>query len=214
MTNAQPLSQFLPDAIARMQTQESSTSRPRLPQRWVERLFLRLSAIYGKHFADAWRGCDLDEVKDAWAYGLGDLSAEEIARGIDACHGRPYPPTLPEFRELCRPPVDPEAAYREAVEQMRLRDRGLDRWSDPAIYWAAARIGAWDMRHGSWETLRRRWIAELARALGERRAGTLPDVPPARPTLPPPHKATTPPETARVWIERCRAILRGDAAHA
>lgn len=213
MTNVRTFSQCFPDAAAMMAAAASSTSPPpcsrhRLPEAWVERLFARLSALYGARLADLWRGADLEEVKDVWAVELADLSGEEIARGLAACRERKFPPTLPEFRELCRPPIDFEAAYREAVEQMRLREQGLDRWSSPAIYWAAARIGSWDLRNSSYAAIAKRWQAELAKALEEQRAGNLPDIPPARPTLPAPGQ-TTPPAQAKAWMTVCRAILEG-----
>ena len=212
MTNVLKLSQCLPDAAALKAAPASSTSpQPcshRLPDAWVERLFARLSALYGARLADLWRGADLEEVKDVWAVELADLSGEEIARGLAACRDRKFPPTLPEFRELCRPPIDFEAAFREACEQTRLREMGLDRWSSPAIYWAAARIGNWDLRDSSYQAIAKRWQAELAVALEEQRAGRLPEIPPARPTLPAPGK-TTPTAQAKAWIAACRAILDG-----
>lgn len=215
MTNALKLSQCLPDVAALKAAPASSTSpQPcsrRLPDAWVERLFARLTAIYGARLADLWRGADLEEVKEVWAVELADLTGEEIARGLAACRDRKFPPTLPEFRELCRPPIDFEAAWREAVEQMRLREQGLDRWSSPAIYWAAARIGSWDMRHSSYPSIAKRWQAQLAKALEEQRAGALPDIPPARPTLPAPGNAAMPREKAQAWIAVCRAILEGRA---
>ena len=47
-----------PEALA-----ESSTSPQPLPTAWIERVFERLSALYGSKFADLWRGCDIEGVK-------------------------------------------------------------------------------------------------------------------------------------------------------
>lgn len=40
-----------------------------------------------------------------WCRGLGDISVDELRHGLDAClkNENPWPPTLPEFRALCRP---------------------------------------------------------------------------------------------------------------
>lgn len=42
-----------------------------------------------------------------WVSGLGDLSADEIKRGMEGCVMRPdgWPPSLPEFRAMCKPVV-------------------------------------------------------------------------------------------------------------
>ena len=52
-----------------------------------------------------------------------------------------WPPTLPEFCALCRPPaqtVNHEAAFYEAIRGIEHRQRGeVGQWSNRAIYWAA-----------------------------------------------------------------------------
>ena len=42
---------------------------------------------------------------DTWALGLIDITSEELACGLRACvsSGEAWPPSLPEFRALCRP---------------------------------------------------------------------------------------------------------------
>jgi len=98
---------------------------------------------------------------------LADLSRDELARGMAACRESKYPPTLPEFRSLCRPPVDFEAAFVEAVQQMRLRDTGEDHWSSPAVFWAAATIGSFDLRNATWGALEKRWKKVLQAELNK-----------------------------------------------
>ena len=65
-------------------------------------MFARFEAMYGAKFADAWKGCDLRNVKDIWAETLGAMSREELAAGVAGCMGKDWPPTLPEFVKLCR----------------------------------------------------------------------------------------------------------------
>ncbi len=80
----------------------SQQSPSALPDQWVERLFARFEAMYGAKFADAWKGCDLLNVKAIWAETLGAMSREELAAGVAGCMGKDWPPTLPEFVKLCK----------------------------------------------------------------------------------------------------------------
>jgi hypothetical protein len=89
------------------QNPSSETSPPKpsaLPEAWIERLFGRFEALYGAKVADAWKGCDLRNVKVVWAEALGSLSRDELSAGIAGCMTREWPPTLPEFVKLCRQP--------------------------------------------------------------------------------------------------------------
>ncbi len=91
--------------------QTLATSQPKssaLPEEWIERLFARFEAMYGAKFADAWKGCDLRNVKVVWAETLGSLGRDELSAGVAGCMTREWPPTLPEFVKLCRQP-DPNA---------------------------------------------------------------------------------------------------------
>ncbi len=164
---------------------------------WVDRLFGRLSAMYGARFADMWAGLDLAMIKAAWAEDLGDLATDEIARGVAACKLRDWPPTLPEFLALCRPALDPEQAFSEAVQQMALRDQGRDRWSHPAIFWAAATIGDFDLRNAAWSAIKPRWSRVLQAELAK---GEWPEVPPRMQALPAPGATAANPARVRELV--------------
>ena len=136
----------------------TSQARPSaLPDAWMEKLFQKMEDRFGDLWANRYGAFPRSRVKNTWAEDLADLSGEEIARGANACKSTKFPPTLPEFRSLCRPPIDFEAAFVEAVQQMCAREEGRDKWSHPAIFWAAVTIGSFDLRNGSWSTLERRW---------------------------------------------------------
>ena len=82
----------------------SSPPNP-LPLAWVDRLFSRFTAFYGSQKVGAmWVDADMPEVRAAWAEQLGRFAPQTIAdalqRLIDS--GNQWPPTLPEFVELCR----------------------------------------------------------------------------------------------------------------
>lgn len=85
---------------------------------------------------------------------------------------------------LCRPWMDPEAAFHEAVAGMAARKRGeKGGWSHPAIYHVAVAVGTHDLLNCGYAVLRSRWERafrdELARGQWEA-------VPAPAPALPAP----------------------------
>jgi hypothetical protein len=53
-----------------------------------------------------------------------------------------WPPSLPEFLALCKPPLNYEQAWSEALTQMGRRHADeSDTWPVPAVYWAAVDFG-------------------------------------------------------------------------
>ncbi|WP_036662684.1 hypothetical protein [Pandoraea sp. SD6-2] len=184
------------------------------PQRLIERLFTVLGQRYGARLADMWRGGDpskpetvrqhLEGVKRQWALDLADLTAAEWQRGIAALRDRPYVPTCPEFRLLCRPRQHVNELLEYAVAQLHRRDTdGSDVWPDPALFWAAKRVGGYEMRTLGRDVLVKRFAAALDAVRDE---GNLQPVPAAMAALPAPGKATTDKATGRAHLA---AILAG-----
>lgn len=71
----------------------------------VERLFSRFVAYYGSQKVGAmWADADVQEVKAVWARALMKFDPKSIGGALDRLieSGREWPPTLPEFVELCR----------------------------------------------------------------------------------------------------------------
>lgn len=146
-----------------------------LPASWIDALFTKLSAFYGKHFADMWAGQDMLMVKAVWSDELDGLTREQLKHGFEACRRLKFPPTLPEFISLCQPAVDPEELFREALIQLRRRDMDQpESWSSPLPFWAALQYGVYEMRHDSWERASKRWT----RIVNELQAKALDPVPP------------------------------------
>lgn len=164
----------------------SSTLAP-LPPAWVERLFLRMAGKYGATWSQKWSGVE-EQAKAEWGEGLAGFTAEEIRNGLGSLGV--YPPSLPEFIRLCRPSLDPEKAFYEALRQMRLRNQdGSDRWSSPLVYWAAVWMGN-DLFSAPYKALRARWEKTLLEIEQQIRGGDLPGTVPSAPKkLPPPPKA-------------------------
>ena len=198
-----------------MQNHDLSTSTPwpehAIPQTWVESLFKKMAFTYGVKFADAWRGIDPDGVKRSWAEALGVLSSDELVRGVNALVTRDWPPTLPEFLKLCRPSVDPIAAYHEAAEQGALRERGEpDHWSSPAIYWAWVKVGRVAFAQVPYFGLKARWEAALSAEMAK---ADHDPIPPQMKAVPAPGRAHTSNAAARQLLDGYRLGAREQGAN-
>lgn len=124
-------------------------------------MFDKMHLDYGKKFTDQWGGTDTDRLIAHWAHEMASYSGAEIKRGLAAMEGRDWPPTLPEFKKMCRPPLDSLAGYYEAVNGMQARDRGdVGEWSHPAIFWAAATM-TFDLLSQAYSQIKGRWEAAL-----------------------------------------------------
>lgn len=177
----------------------SSTSTSALPEAWVERLFERMLLEYGKRFGDQWAQADMDKLIAHWATELAGYSGPELKRGVDALATRDWPPTLPEFKRMCRPPVDAVKAYYEAVNGVQTRVRGEHgTWSHPAIFWAAMPMAA-ELREQTYSAVKARWEAALADQLGR---GEWEEIPRPALALTSPGQSTTSTEKARAAIQR------------
>lgn len=140
-----------------------------------------MNLTYGKRFIDQWHGVQPDAMAEHWAQELAGYSREELQNGYLAMQSRDWPPTLPEFRKLCRPPLEPLAAYYEALRGIEARRKGkMGQWSHPAIYWAASPM-AFDLLHQTWASLSARWDKALREQLA---IGTWEPIPPVPSALP------------------------------
>lgn len=196
-----------------LSTAPQSASRDPLPASWVERIFQRLHGRFGNQFFDKFRvgqlnarGDDvgIENAKRVWAEELADMTPAEIKRGLSAAFK--FAPACDEFRAACRPPIDYDAAYFEAVEQMRARERGEDVWSHPAIYWAAAAVGQFDILSCAYQHIKARWAKALDIELARR---AWPQIPPRMAALPAPGRTTVSTEQAAENIARLKAMLEG-----
>lgn len=181
-----------------LQVNQSALS-DRLQDSWIERLFQRMEDRYGKLWADKYGQFPRERVKQSWAEDLADMTGKELAHGLEACKKLKFPPTLPEFIMLCRPPIDYEATFIETMEQLRKRSSGEDCWSHPAVYWAAQSIGQFDLFAANWQTIKTRWTKVLDEMLAEK---NLPVVPVYVRPLPAPGKTSIDQATAQKRIKK------------
>lgn len=155
-----------------------------IPIEWVQKLFATMQAFYGNKFTNQWQGQNLQVVMQIWQSKMSELTDLELRRGFKALEGREWPPSLPEFLNLCRPTPDPVAAYHEALAGLQARKRGeIGEWSHPAIYWAAVKIGLFDFENQPYGALEGRWKRELEESF---KKGRWEEIRMPLPTLPPP----------------------------
>lgn len=146
-------------------------------------MFHKMLLDYGKKFADQWAAADMDELIAHWARELAGYTGPEIKRGLAGLDSREWPPTLPEFKKMCRPPVNDMAAYYEALAGLEARGKGeIGEWSHPAIFWAASMLRV-DLMSQTHAQIKDRWTA-LLKSQMER--GDWAEIPPARVLLPAP----------------------------
>lgn len=92
-----------------LRTAEAGTSAARpsgcepIPMAWVDRLFARLAALYGKAWLEQWSGVPMGDVKAAWTEALAGCRGEQIRMALDhvSRHNK-WPPSAPEFAAICR----------------------------------------------------------------------------------------------------------------
>lgn len=168
---------------------QSLTSTDRISEAWIERLFEKMAALYGNRFLDMWAKTDLKTVKALWSQELSKLTREEIVRGANALVTLEWPPTLPQFLKISRVDIDPLTAYYEAVNGVATREQGLmGEYSHPAIFWAAVKIGAFDLKHQTYSAIKGRWESTLSQEMAK---GEWSAIPEPMIALPPPESKVT-----------------------
>lgn len=80
-----------------------------LPDPWVEKIFTKLSLIYGRAFLSQYEGVDMLAVKADWAHELAGFEnmPEAIAYALKHLP-MDRPPNVLQFRALCRKVPPPE----------------------------------------------------------------------------------------------------------
>lgn len=181
------------------------------PISMMDRLFNRMDGSYPHKWRSAFANQQaIQNWRDAWAEAFDEesLNPAEIKAGIVACRKLyDWPPSLPEFLKACRPSIDCERAFIEAVEQMRKRASGSDSWSSPVVYWAAASLGS-DLSNSHYGAITKRWAAALDKASARIKSGELTNEVPARlEALPAPGRQSISGEQAIANIAMLKQML-------
>lgn len=82
----------------------SQARRSVLPDSWIEKIFQKFEDFYGAKWAAQYGDFPRDRVKATWAEELSGFSSMPAAIGeaMQSQKSNKFPPTLPEFLELCR----------------------------------------------------------------------------------------------------------------
>jgi hypothetical protein len=186
-------------------------NRPSLPRAWVQRIFRRLGAQQGGKLATLFKGSNLDDLESEWAVSLYGFRGEEIERGLNRASTFEWQMTLPAFKLLCRPCLNPEFAWYEAQACLEQRQAGeVGDWSHPAVFRAAMRMTK-ELNSGEpFTRFRTRWTAALELELDH---GWGADVTAPKRALPAKvHKpAPCPPDQVERLAQIRREILEGIA---
>ena len=174
----------------------------------MDHLFNRLDGAY----PNRWRASFGSEQairnwRESWAEVFEDerISFDEVKAGLAKCRREyDWPPSIAEFVKACRTAIDYGVALYEAREQMANRRNGTDKWTNPAYFWAAARIGEFDMLNNPHAQLLPRFTAALNEVM---KAGSIKPVPPRAPeSLPAPGKTVAQPERVAAEMGKIRAL--------
>lgn len=145
----------------------TSTQSNSLPDSWMKSLFKKLGLSYGTQFTDKWKGQNIADVMAHWGEQLGSFTPAELKRGYEAIDGHTFPPSLPEFKVMCRPPIDPVEAYYGAVAGLQQRAAGeVGVWSHPAIFWASVTMSS-DLLSQTYAQIKPRWEVALKEQLAK-----------------------------------------------
>jgi hypothetical protein len=102
-----------------------------LPLPWVDRIFEKLTLTYGNAFLNRWREIDLNAVKSDWMHELAGFenAPEAIKYGLQ--HLPEKPPTVLEFRSICRlaPEVELPRLSEPQADPVLVR-QNLDKWGE------------------------------------------------------------------------------------
>lgn len=165
----------------------------------MEILFGRMSGMYPNKWGLAFPD---DKAIKAWeetwieAFDREGITPHDVGLGVQNCLRMfDWPPSLPEFLRACRPHLEADVAFFEAIREMRKRSQGEDgQFSHPAIYHAAVMIGQYDLLNGNYQTLGSRWKAVLTAQLS---LGQWAEVPAVLKELPAPERTEEQKQAAR-----------------
>lgn len=154
----------------------------------IQRLFSRMGRMYLTKWTHSFKG---DQDIKNWALEWSQefvrhgIAPQMVMTAIERCVVEyvDWPPSLPQFIAMCRPKVDYEQAFHDAVRQMHKRQLAdpadPDHWPMPAVYWAAVDFGQYELRQASYGQAAARW----KRLLDKRMQDGCPAVPAYVPQL-------------------------------
>ncbi len=110
---------------------------------------------YGSLFSDRWAQVSAEDMQSHWLAELGPFNGDAIGQALKALDSHPLPPSLPEFKALCKAFYKPAEApmlehakatpeeARENREKVRVIVGGLGKPKDYR-QWARNIVQLWD----------------------------------------------------------------------
>lgn len=185
-----------------------------LPAKWIDEIFKRFHGRFGNRFIAEFstgqtnengRDKGIENAKHVWGEELAGFTPEEIKRGLSAQYE--FLPDCDKFKLACRPTIDLEQAFCEAVDQMYRRKEAKDKWSSPVIYWAAVELGN-DLNNYPYSSIKGRWKSAFEKAKEKISEGRLPNMVPEKLlAIPSPGKSTISREEAKKRMAEVHEIL-------
>lgn len=178
---------------------------PKLGISLMDHLFNRLEGLYPSRWRAAFSSeGQIQNWREVWAEAFIEdgITPAAIQTSLAAVRRKyPWPPSLPEFLAACRPEIEPERAYHEAIVGIRSRECGKKgEWSHPAIFWAMTYL-QYELRSSSYPQVKTRWEIALEREI---KKNQWPEIPEPMTALPAPPEKPADPEAA----ERARQMIR------
>lgn len=169
----------------------------------ITHLFNRLEGAYPGRWKQSFPSeQSVKNWKSTWTEALVEegITPLEVKIGLANCRRMyDWPPSITEFIKACRPGLDPETAFHEAVQGLSARRRGeMGNWSHPAVYHATVDVGQHDILNCSYQVMRGRWERALNAQLSR---GEWPPVPSASVALTAPKKTEQTNEQAAQSLE-------------
>ena len=120
-----------------------------VPIEWIDRIFEKLTIVYGRDFMDRWRGLSIADVKTDWAHELAGFERwpEAIKFGLQNMPSD-KPPTVLQFRDICRkapakelpklpePKADPDRLNKAIAQLGEVRAKAVATSTVDHKYWA------------------------------------------------------------------------------
>jgi hypothetical protein len=154
----------------------------------IDRLYGRFASMYMHKWSSHFTSPQLiADWKKAWSNALiaEGITPRLALEGVERCRTEypTWPPSEGQFIALCKPPMDYELAFRDAVRELRKRllndpDK-QPHWPIPALYWATVDFGQGAMIEAIYGQVAARW----KKLLDKRLQGDCPDVPKYVPQL-------------------------------
>ncbi|MDE3023620.1 MAG: hypothetical protein KGI54_17540, partial [Pseudomonadota bacterium] len=121
-----------------------------------------------------------------WSEGLAGLTTLEIQTGLQSSLNVEWPPSLPQFRNLCKPLPDYESLFNEACRECG-KHAANRKWTNRMSYHAANVFGHFELKNATWSAAKIRWtkIIDELRAIGD-----LDPIPEYRDAIPAPGRTT------------------------